>query len=475
MSRPIDLVVRGGTVVCDSWMSAADVVVADGRVAGLVEPGSALAGEHAGTVVIDAAGKLVLPGGVDPHCHVGMTNGSFTTRDDYAQCTTAAVFGGTTTIADFAIPRPGQAPADAAYDRRDRVGAGLCDTALHGGVISWDETVADQLAAMVADGISTIKMFTTYRGDCMADEDTILRTMQVLRDIGGMVVIHSEANHIIEDSQDRCARHGRIGARHMAESRPELAETASVAEALAIAEAVGAPVYFVHQSTAEAVELVAAARRRGLAAFSETVAHYLVLDDSAYTGAEPERFVCCPPLRPARAVRDLARHLFTGEITTIGSDHCCYDLAQKRSNSHDVRAMPNGLPGVETRLPIIFSQYVVRRGLPVTRFVDLVCAAPARTNGIYPRKGTLLPGADADIAIWDPAAQWTVSAQALHMATDYTPYEGLLVTGRPDTVLVGGRVVVEGGALVDATPRGRFVPATRGSWGGATSAPAAGG
>jgi len=273
------------------------------------------------------------------------------------------------------------------------------------------------------------------------------------------VVIHCEANHIIEDVQPRCPHEGRIAAEHMAATRPELAETASVAEVLAIAESIKAPVYFVHQSTPEAVELVAAARRRGLKAYTESVAHHLVLDDSLYRGEHPERYVCCPPLRPRPVVDGLGRHLATGEITTIGSDHCCYDTAQKESRRSDVRAMPNGLPGVETRLPVVFSEYVSRGALPVTRFVELTAANPARVNGLYPRKGTLMPGADADIAIWDPAAEWTITSDALHMATDYTPYEGREVTGRPRTVLVGGRVVVQDGELVDRTPHGRHLPA----------------
>lgn len=451
-----DVVVRGGTVVEAGWSGPADVVITGGRVTALAAPGTA----PAAASVIDAAGHLVLPGGVDPHCHVGFTSGDFTSLDDYRQCTTAAVHGGTTTIVDFAIPRPGENPADAAHAQRAKAGEGLCDSALHACVVEWDDTVPDQLASLVADGIATVKMFTTYRGETMADEDTVLRTMKTLAALGGMVVIHCEADHIIGDAQRRCADAGRIGASHMADTRPGLAETASVAEILAIAESVDAPVYFVHQSTAEAVELVAAARRRGVRAYSEAVAHHLVLDDSAYAGDRPERFVCCPPLRPADQVRALGRHLFTGEVTTIGSDHCCYDTAQKESRSGDVRAMPNGLPGVETRLPVIFSEYVVRRGLRVTRFVELTAANPARTNGLYPRKGTLLPGADADLAIWDPTAEWQITAGGLHMATDYTPYEGMTVTGRPKTVLVGGRVVVDNGALTDPTPRGRHIKAT---------------
>ncbi|WP_214106073.1 dihydropyrimidinase [Acrocarpospora catenulata] len=454
MSDPV--VVRGGTVVEAGWSAPADVVVRDGKVAALTRPGGAA---PRGATEIDATGMLVLPGGVDPHCHVGFTSGEFTSLDDYAECTTAAVFGGTTTIVDFAIPRPGEAPADVAYAQRAKAWQGLCDSALHACVVDWDETVPDQLGALVADGITTVKMFTTYRGETMANEDTILRTMKTLRDLGGLVVIHCEADHIIGDTQTDCAARGRIGAAHMAETRPELAETASVAEVLAIAESLGSPVYFVHQSTAEAVELVAAARRRGLAAYTESVAHHLVLDDSRYAGPAPERYVCCPPLRPRPAVDALARHLFTGEITTIGSDHCCYDLAQKESHRADVRAMPNGLPGVETRLPVIFSTFVANAGLPVTRFVELTSTNPARTNGLYPRKGTLLPGADADIVIWDPAAEWQVTADTLHMTTDYTPYEGMTLTGRPRTVLVAGRPIVHEGTLLDPTPRGRHLPA----------------
>ena len=326
---PVELAVRGGTVADARWHGLADLFVAGGRVQAVVAPGTPLPAGSGGATEIGASGQLVLPGGVDPHCHVGFTSGDFTSLDDYRQCTTAAVFGGTTTIVDFAIPRPGEVPADVAYAQRAKASQGLCDSALHACVVAWDDTVPGQLASLVADGIVTVKMFTTYRGENMADDDTVLRTMTALRDTGGMVVVHCEANHLIEDAQHHGAAHGRIGAADMAATRPELAETASVAEILAIAESLRSPVYFVHQSTAEATALVAGARRRGVAAFTETVAHHLVLDDSRYAGAEPERFVCCPPLRPAAAVAGLGQQLFTGEVTTIGSDHCCYDLDQK--------------------------------------------------------------------------------------------------------------------------------------------------
>ncbi len=450
------LVIRNGTVVDAGWQGHAELLIADGVVVALLAPGSPVPD---GTAELDASGMLVLPGGVDPHCHVGFTSGAFTSLDNYRECTTAAIFGGTTTIVDFAIPRPGQQPLEAANAQRARASEGLCDSALHGCVVEWNETTADQLTEMAAAGIRTIKMFTTYRGETMADDDTVLATMATLRELGGMVVIHCEANAIVEDAQRRVAGDEGAPAYRMADTRPALAETAAVAQILAIAESQGAPVYFVHQSTTAAVALVADARRRGLPAFTESVAHHLVLDDSRYAGDEPERYVCCPPLRSRPEVEALGRQLFTGAITTIGSDHCCYDLTQKRSHRHDVRQMPNGLPGVETRLPVIFSTYVAGLGLPATAFVALTAANPARTNGLYPKKGCLMPGSDADIAIWDPHREWVAGVETLHMATDYTPYESMTLTGRPMTVLVGGRVVVRDGELVDDRPLGRHLPA----------------
>ena len=269
MTAEVDLVIRGGRVVNADWSGLADVLIGSGRVVGVVEPGTLPAGA-AKSNVVDAGGKLVMPGGVDPHCHVGFTSGEFTSLDDYRQATTAALFGGTTTIVDFAIPRPGERPEDAAVRQQAKAALGLCDAALHGCVVDWDSTVPDQLRDMVSSGIRTVKMFTTYRGETMANEDTILQVMRTLAGLGGMVVIHCEANHIIELAQGESAARHAIGAASLPATRPELAESASVAEVLAIAESVGAPVYFVHQSTPAVVDLVREARARGVRAWSET-------------------------------------------------------------------------------------------------------------------------------------------------------------------------------------------------------------
>lgn len=453
----VNLVVRGGTVVTECWHGVADVWVSGDIVAAVVEPGTPVPSD-AEPRLIKADGRFVLPGGVDPHCHVGFTSGAFTTLDDYAQATTAAVHGGTTTIVDFAIPRPGAVPLETALVQRDKASGGFCDSALHACVVEWDDTVPGQLDTLFAEGIVTVKMFTTYRGETMAHADTLHKVIKHLGKLGGMAVLHCEANHIIEDAQGDCAAGPGIGPGHHHESRPEIAETASVAELIAMAESTNAPIYFVHQSTAPAVDLVADARRRGVGAFTESVVHHLVLDESVYGRDDAELFVCCPPMRPRSAVQELQRRVFSGEVSTIGSDHCCYDTAQKRTTA-DVRDMPNGLPGVETRLPVFFSEFVNRRGLGLEHFVRLTAANPARLNGLYPRKGTISPGSDADLVIWDPAETRTIRSADLHMATDYTPYEGLEVTGWPVTTLVRGHAVVENGAWVATTPAGRHVPA----------------
>ena len=227
-------------------------------------------------------------------------------------------------------------------------------------------------------------------------------------------------------------------------------------EVLAAARRAGAPVYFVHQSIPSAVDLVAEARSEGMHAYSESCPHYLALDDSCYDGDHPERFVCCPPIRDANTVAVLGQRLADGMVHTVGSDHCCYSSGQKEQASHDVRIMPNGLPGVETRMSVTWNEFVQPGLITPEDFVRVMSSNPARLNGLYPRKGTIEPGADADIVVFDPNETRTVAIGDLHMHTDYTPYEGRSVTGWPTTVVMRGQVVVHGGVVTDPGPTGRL-------------------
>jgi dihydropyrimidinase len=453
--HPADLVIHGGTVVNANGQGPATVVVSGGRIVAVQDAGAPLPPHER---AIDARGRLVIPGGVDPHCHIGQQLGEYTQLDDYEGASVAALWGGTTTVVDFAIPAPGQTPLEAMRERHKLAAISRCDTALHGCVIDWDATTADQIKTMAGLGVRTIKLFTTYKNVVMAEADTVLEVLRTLHGCGGIAYVHAEANHVIEDAQALAAAAHEAAAQYLPRTRPEVAEAAAVAQVLATAEHVGAPVYFVHQTTAEAVDMVRAARRRGVRAYTETCPHYLFLDEAVYAGDHPERFVCCPPLRDAATVRELRARALAGDVDTLGSDHCCYSTPQKSEHSDDVRVMPNGLPGVETRLPVTFTRLVADGGMSVERFVGMFATNPARLNGLT-GKGVIAPGADADLVVFDPTERRTVTSRDLHMQTDYTPYEGRELAGWASIVISAGRVVVDEGGFHDPGPVGRALDA----------------
>ena len=325
----------------------------------------------------------MIPGGVDGHCHVAQVTGRFRTLDDYKTTSTAALWGGTTTIIDFGIPRDAQeTPLAAVLHKKELAQESRCDVALHGSVVSWDETVPWQLEQLAAEGVRSVKMYTTNRGTTMADGDTILKVMREMVRLDGLTYIHAEHDPIIADCTAQHADDGRIGIEHLHRTRPELAEEISVKETLAMAEYTEAPVYFVHQSTPGAVDLVTEARGGGQEAYSETCPHYLTLDDTVYGSAFPEWYACCPPMRSPETVAALKERLAAGAIHTVSSDHSCYDLSQKRERTDDIRAMPHGLPGVETRMPVTFTAMMESARNTVEDFVEVFSAGPARINAV---------------------------------------------------------------------------------------------
>ncbi|MDV2980378.1 UNVERIFIED_CONTAM: amidohydrolase family protein [Actinomycetes bacterium ARC8] len=453
MSRQPDLVIANATVVNSYGRQNAHIVIQDGLITGLPDASEAV---PAAARTIDAGGRLVIPGGVDGHCHVAQVTGRFRTLDDYRTTSTAALWGGTTTIIDFGIPRDAQeTPLAAVLHKKELVTESRCDVALHGAVVTWDETVPWQLEQLAAEGVRSVKMYTTNRGTTMADGDTILKVMREMVRLDGLTYIHAEHDPIISDCTEQHAQDGRIGIEHLHRTRPELAEEISVKETLALAEYTGAPVYFVHQSTPGAVDLVTEARERGLEAFSETCPHYVTLDDTVYGSAFPEWFACCPPMRNAETVAALKERLATGAIHTMSSDHSCYDLSQKRERTDDVRAMPHGLPGVETRMPVAFTA-MASVGASVEDFVEAFSAGPARINAL-PGKGRIAKGFDADLVMFDPAEKRTVDGAVLHMGTDFSPFDGKALTGWPAVVVSNGRVVLDADGFHDPGAAGRFL------------------
>lgn len=453
----LDLLITNATVVNADGRFLCHIGVTDGMITTLIDADTPLAELPTGRRTLDAIGGLVIPGGVDPHCHVEQVTGSHKSLDTYETATIAALHGGTTTIIDFGIPAGSdESPLEAVQHKLRLIEGARCDVALHGAVIAWDDTVPAQLEWMAEHGIRSVKLYTTNRGTTMADDATIVNVMKEMVRLGGLTYVHCEHDAIIEDRIGACAREHQLAVSQLHRTRPAISEDASVREVLAMAEYTGASVYFVHQSTPEAVDAAQEARARGQRVYSETCPHYVAFDESVYSSTTPEKYACCPPMRPRAAVEGLLDRVARGPVDVMSSDHSCYDLAQKQRFSHDVRRMPHGLPGVETRMPAAFTALVRQHGMSLERFVEVFATAPARINGLA-RKGKVAVGFDADLVLFDPNEARTVDGAALHMGTDFSPFDGMELFGWPSTVVSGGKVVLDDGVFVDPGPVGVFV------------------
>lgn len=454
-----DLVIAGGLVVNADGRRMAHVVVEGDKVARVVDADQPVPDAPR---TIDAQGRVVVPGGVDAHCHVAQVTGRFRTMDDYRTTSIAALWGGNTTILDFGIPRdPSESPLDAALGKMRLAEESRCDVGLHASVIHWDDTVPEQLERLADLGVRSVKLYMSNRGTTMADNDTVLQVMDHMVRLDGLTFVHAEHDPIIHACTEQHARAGRVGVEYLHHTRPELAEEASVQEVIALSEFTGAPVYFVHQSTPRAVDLVTEARARGLELLSETCPHYVVLDDSCYGTDMPEWYACCPPMRSKETVASLRGRLMAGAIDAVSSDHSCYDLSQKRVSRADVRAMPHGLPGVETRLPVTLSALLTAAGTQdplapglLERFVELTSTGPATINALE-SKGEISEGFDADLVVMDPHQKRLVDRGYLHMGTDFSPFQGLETCGWPETVLARGQIVLDRDGFHDPGPVGK--------------------
>jgi dihydropyrimidinase len=450
---PFDLVITGGTLVTASEIVAADVGIAADKIAAI---GHNLEGARR----IDASGKLVLPGAVDPHVHLGIDAGATRSSDDFETGTIAAACGGTTTIIDFVEPEMGGALVGGLEARlAEAEGKAVIDYALHMTLRRGDRQTLDQVPQAVRAGCSSFKTYTTYDGFRLTDPE-LLAALEAVQAAGGLVLVHAENDAVIERRRRAYIAAGQTAPRFHPRSRPVPVEAEAIERALALAEVASCPLYVVHTSTGRGADAIVRARARGQRAYGETCPQYLVLTDAEYErpGFEGAKFVCSPPLRPADNPPALWRHLAQGGLQTVATDHCPFLYAgQKDLGRDDFTRIPNGLPGIEARLAILYTCGVGQGRLTVTRWVELCCTAPAQIFGLYPHKGTLMPGADADIVIFDPHKQVTLSRQVLHERVDYTPYEGLALEGYPVLTLARGEVIAAEGAYVGTHGRGQFI------------------
>ncbi len=449
-----DLLVQGGTVVTAAGQLRADVLCRDGRI---VAVGKGLLAT--GAEVLEASGCYILPGGVDAHVHLQMPVGEFTSSDDFYSGTVAAACGGTTTIVDFATQERGQPLAEAVALRRvEADGAVAVDYSLHLAVTDAGVETLRALPGLVAQGYRSIKLYTVYPALCLEDE-AILALLAAARGAGALPLVHCENRAIVEHCTRALLAAGKTAPLYHPRARPAVAESEAVARVLALAEVAGTPIVVAHLSCRRSLEEVRRARGRGQTVHVETCPHYLLLDEQEYArpGFQGAPFVLTPPLRTRADQQALWLALAAGEIDLISTDHCPWSLAQKERGRDDFSRIPNGAPGIETRMMLLWSEGVRTGRLTPERFVEVTATEPARLYGLYPRKGTIAVGADADLAVWDPAREVTLRAASLHQRVDHCPYEGWTVRGYPRDVLLRGRAIVRQGRFVGERGWARFV------------------
>jgi dihydropyrimidinase len=452
-----DTLIRNGTIVTATDTYLGDVGILDGKIAAI---GKDLPVENAKNV-IEARGRYVMPGGIDVHTHLDMPFGGTMSADDFESGTVAAAFGGTTTLIDFAIQYKGQTLRQA-YETwmKKADGKAVIDYAFHCIITELADAQLDEMKALVREGIPTFKLFMAYPGVFMLDDASIFRAMTAAANSGGMICMHAENGGVIDVLVQRALAEGKRAPKYHALTRPTTAEAEATSRAIALAEMAGAPVYIVHLSCNDALEKVREARDRGLPTYAETCPQYLYLslENMDAPGFEGAKYVFTPPLREKWHQEKLWQGLAKDDLQVVSTDHCpfCYK-EQKELGKDDFTKIPNGGPGIEHRLSLVYSGGVHGKRFSMNRFVQLVSTAPAKLFGLYPRKGTVAVGSDADIIVFDANEEQTISVKTHHMRVDYSMFEGIRVKGIPKTVLSRGRTIVDNGRFTGKPGAGEFI------------------
>lgn len=450
-------IIKNGIVVTAADTFRADVCIENGVISQIGVDLKAFGAE-----IIDAKGRYLFPGGIDPHTHLDMPFGGTVTRDDYESGTIAAVFGGTTTVIDFCLPKKGETLKSAVDTWHGKAkNKAVIDYSFHLQIGEMNEERLNELPKIIEDeGITSLKVFMAYKNQLQADDETLFRTLAAAKEYGALVMVHAENGDVIDYLVKKAIQEGNTAPIYHALTRPPEAEGEATGRAAALTGLAGSQLYVVHVSCAEAVRKISDARSKGIDIWGETCPQYLVLDQSYLEKPDFEgaKYVWSPPLREKWNQDVLWNALKTGVLQTLGSDQCSFDfIGQKDFGKEDFSKIPNGGPIIEDRVSILFSEGVNKGRITLNQFVDLTSTRAAKLFGLYPKKGTIAVGADADIVIFDPTAERTISVKTHHMAVDYNPFEGMKITGEPVSVLSRGEFVVRDKQFTGKLGAGRYI------------------
>jgi dihydropyrimidinase len=452
----MSVLIKNGRIItaCDDYV--ADVFI-DGEVISAIGRDLPMSADR----VIEASGRLVIPGGIDPHVHMELPFGGTVSSDSFETGTRAAAFGGTTSIIDFAIQYHGKSFQQTLDDWHAKAdGNCAIDYGFHLAVTEYEPRHAAEFRKVMDEGVTTFKLFLAYPGVFMVDEPTMFRVMRDAGAAGGMTLVHAENGNAISQLINNLLAEGKVEPKHHAQSRPPVMQADGVARALRVARVADSPVFIVHVSCEDAMQEIRRARDNGWRAFGETCTQYLFLDETCYDkpNFEGAKYVFTPPLVGRENIEPLWNALKLGDLQEVSTDHCPFNFkGQKELGRGDFTKIPNGGPGVEDRLSMVYFGGVVQRCFSLNKWVELTSTASAKLFGMFPRKGTIAPGSDADIVIFDPNIERTISAATHHVRCDYNLYEGMKIQGRPEIVLSRGKVIIENNQYVGRRGDGRFL------------------
>ncbi|WP_317411281.1 dihydropyrimidinase [Clostridium baratii] len=449
-----DTIIRNGTIVTATDIFKGDIGIKDGKINKI---GMEL--EEEGEKIIDAKGKYIFPGGIDPHTHLDMPFGGTFSSDNFETGTIAAACGGTTTIVDFAVqPKDKDLKETAEIWREKSDGKAVIDYGIHMNITHIDDEILNEIPFMIKEGYPSFKVFMTYKG-MRVDDGTLFKTLKKVSENGGLTCVHAENFHIIECNVEILLKEGKTAPKYHAISRGSLVEGEAVGRAINIAKMAEAPLYIVHNTCKEAVFEIARAREEEYPIMGETCTQYLLLSEDEYykEGFEGAKCVMSPPLRSKDNFKYLWKAIRNNTLQVVATDHCPFFMKQKELGKDSFDKIPNGAPGIELRMALLYTYGVLKNEININKFVEVTSTNAAKIYGMYPKKGTIAVGSDADLVIFDPDKEIEVTVDILHENVDYTPYEGFKLKGFPEVTLSRGEIIAKNGKFVGEIGRGEFI------------------